>query len=46
LDWYKHIVSNVESEYGCKLIVAETTEWINVPEALKEEIATADEKYL
>jgi hypothetical protein len=38
LDWYKHMISGVESEYGCKLVLAEDTQWINVPNKLKNEI--------
>ena len=38
LDWYKHMISSVESEYGCKLVLVEDTRWTNIPDTLKHEI--------
>jgi len=38
LDWYRHIVSAIEIEYGCKLIIRPNTKWISIPEDLKQEI--------
>ncbi len=38
LDWYKHIVSLIETKYNIKLIINETTKWINIPETLRIEI--------
>jgi len=37
-DWYCHIISVVKDEYGCKLIIATDTKWINIPEQLRNEI--------
>jgi hypothetical protein len=38
LDWYKHIVSLIVTDCNCRLLITESTEWINVPEDLKIEI--------
>jgi len=38
LDWYKHMVCGVESEYGCRLALDDGTRWRNVPPALKRDI--------
>lgn len=38
LDWYKHIVSLIVTDCNCRLLITELTEWINVPEDLKNEI--------
>ncbi len=37
-DWYRHIISIVQNEYNCQLIINEHTIWINVPISLKLEI--------
>jgi len=38
LDWYKHIVSLIVTDCNCRLLITESTEWINVPDDLKNEI--------
>lgn len=38
LDWFKHILGVVETEYNCKLILNSSTKWVNVPTELKEKI--------
>lgn len=38
LDWYRHVVSTIETECGCKLKTTPETLWILIPEILKEEI--------
>ncbi len=30
IDWFRHIISTVESEYGYRLIITKKTEWVNV----------------
>ena len=39
LDWYKHVVSVVIDEYGCKLTLTSNTVWINIPIKLRESIS-------
>ena len=38
LDWYKHIIGVVKDEYGCKLIMTSNTNWLNIPDDLKQQI--------
>ena len=38
LDWYKHIVTLIVTDCNCKLLITQSTKWINVPEDLKTEI--------
>ena len=38
LDWFKNILSVVEIDYNCKLIINDLTEFINLPESLETEI--------
>lgn len=38
LDWYKHIITVINSECSCKLIITEQTKWINIPDSLKTQI--------
>ncbi|RZK54942.1 MAG: hypothetical protein EOO87_09085 [Pedobacter sp.] len=38
LDWYKHIVSTIWTEYRCKLNLTNKTCWGLIPEDLKESI--------
>jgi hypothetical protein len=38
LDWYKHIVSLIVTDCNCQLLITESTDWINVPDDLKNEI--------
>ncbi len=35
-DWYLRILSAVESEYGCHLIITKRTKWDNIDESLKQ----------
>jgi hypothetical protein len=37
-DWYKHITGVTETECNCKLILADSTKWTNIPYELKEQI--------
>lgn len=37
-EWYKHIVSLILIDCNCRLLIAESTEWLNIPEDLKAEI--------
>jgi hypothetical protein len=39
-DWYANIVTSVISELGVNLKTTQKTEWQNVPEELKEDIAS------
>lgn len=41
LDWYKHIVSLIQTDCDCQLVLAEETKWINIDENLKEQIINA-----
>jgi hypothetical protein len=38
LDWYNHIIGVVKDEYGCKLIMTSNTNWLNIPDDLKQQI--------
>jgi hypothetical protein len=38
LMWYKHIISVVDSECLCKLLITPDTKWLLIPEDLKQEI--------
>lgn len=38
LDWYKHIISIIVSECNCRLLITDSTKWINVPDEMKCEI--------
>ncbi len=38
LDWYKQIISAVESEYGYELVLTVETKWTNTPDTLKHDI--------
>lgn len=42
LDWYKHIVSGVASEYGCSLRLNQATKWVNIPSGLRADIENWD----
>ncbi len=35
LDWYKQIISAVESEYGRKLVLTAETKWTDIPDTLE-----------
>ncbi|RYY33288.1 MAG: hypothetical protein EOP46_16855 [Sphingobacteriaceae bacterium] len=37
-DWYKHIVTVIYKECGCRLIITNDTKWIKIPDNLKEQI--------
>lgn len=37
-DWYRQIILAAKSEYGCQLVLTEKTQWINIPDELKEQI--------
>jgi hypothetical protein len=37
-DWYRHIVSTLKMECGCKLKITPETLWISIPKTLEEEI--------
>ena len=37
-DWFRHIISVVESECNCKLILTDKTNWVNIPEQLRTQI--------
>jgi hypothetical protein len=41
LDWFKHITNVSETECSIKLELTEKTEWINIPNELKNEITKA-----
>lgn len=38
LYWFKHIITAVESEYGCSLLLHQDTQWDNVPLNLRANI--------
>ena len=38
LDWFKHIVSLIKTDYSCELFLNEETIWVNIPEQLRTEI--------
>ena len=38
LDWYKHIVTLIETDCNCRLLISESTKWINITEDLKTKI--------
>ena len=38
LDWYKHIISVISSEYDCKLTITTDTKWTAIPNDLKNDI--------
>ena len=38
LDWYKHIVSLIQTDCDCQLVLVEETKWINIDKNLKEQI--------
>ena len=38
LDWYKHIISVIFTEYDCKLTITTDTKWNGVSHDLKNEI--------
>lgn len=40
--WFKHIVNFIASEYEIKLNLINETDWINIPNDIKKEIATAE----
>ena len=44
LDWYKHIVSLIASEYLCQLQITRETNWIAIPIELKREILEFERK--
>ena len=37
-DWYGEIVSVIETDCNCKLILTNQTQWSNVPKELKQQI--------
>ena len=38
LDWYKHIISTILTEFNCKLTITTNTKWTSIPEDLQENI--------
>jgi hypothetical protein len=42
LDWFNHITGVIMDNCNCKLLLAEGTLWINVPDELKEQILHAN----
>lgn len=40
LMWYQHIVQIVADEYRCSLIIDRDTNWVSIPEDLKQQIQT------
>jgi len=44
LDWYKHIVSLIETEYHSHLQITSDTDWVSIPVELKMEILNFDGK--
>lgn len=41
IDWFKHIVKVVETDCFVEISISETTNWVNVPEEIREEIMKA-----
>ena len=37
-DWYRQIIMVTKDEYGCQLVLTDKTQWINIPDELKEQI--------
>ena len=37
-DWYRQIIMATKGEYGCQLLLTDKTEWINIPDELKQQI--------
>lgn len=37
-DWYRQIILAAKGEYGCQLVLTEKTQWINIPDELKQQI--------
>ena len=37
-DWYRQIILATKGEYGCQLVLTDKTQWINIPDELKEQI--------
>jgi len=37
-DWYRHIITVVEDEYACKLLLSKNTRFIDIHESLKNQI--------
>ncbi len=46
LDWYKHIISTVVDEYGCRLHITVETDWLSVPNELKAGILEFERNYV
>lgn len=42
LDWFRHIVSTIQTECGIKLKTTAETLWFSIPETLKEEIRSSE----
>ena len=38
--WFEHAVTAVASEYGCQLVLAESTKWGRIPDEVRVEIET------
>ncbi|WP_339686894.1 hypothetical protein [uncultured Nonlabens sp.] len=43
LEWFEQIIKVVKEECSCDLYITEQTEWINIPNQLKKEIAKAQQ---
>ena len=41
-DWYKHILKIADEQCSCKLYLTSNTEWINIPDDLRDQIKFYD----
>ena len=46
IDWYRYIVTTVNSECGCKLKLTSETIWISIPDTIKQELLVNNSNHI